>query len=399
MKQHSSLLTLRHCLLFLCTFGIPWLAQGILPSLFLIALAVLIVFLSELLCEKKEVLRYVPLVLWALLFLPQFNELGFLSKTIPLLYSIFRIAFKVYTMTYDQSRTELYLGIALYAFVALFSAIENAEAFFSLTLFVFLSWLALSTFMLRMLKNPDLAKDRQFILFSGGVSLGMLGVIYLLLSKQFSSFLKAAIQFIYANILLRPVLWFLQAVTWLFRNLYDLITLGTGTLFNSESEHESVWEEIGNYNQHYNFFYTDGVDRKWLFLLIRILAVLLFILIAWIIVHNIKKRTSREESGLTFTKESGTSRARRKQDDQNPSSRIRTAYRKYLKLLNKQRVTVSGSETSDIIAAKTNSLLHNEDASKLRELWLPVRYGNGDDAKAKEAEQLYRSIKKQFKEL
>ncbi len=398
MKLNEQLLTLRHLLLYFCTLGLSWLMAGIVPSLLVSLLVFLVISISSLCDEKHENLRYLPLLLWLCLFLPVFSDAGILSKVLPVIYTAARIHARIRTMTYDQSRTELLLGLALYGVVALFSSLENASAFFSLTLPCFLSWLALSTFMLRMLKNPAVLEDRQYLLYSSGISLGMAAVILLMLSDTFADMLNTVITFIYRNLLLTPVLWLLKGFTWLLKAVYDLFAGFSAGASQAENPFEGIFEEIGSYNEHYEFIYTQGGDTTWLMVLVRVLAVLIVVLIAWMIIRRMRKRQTREESGLSFTKES-TRQNPRSRHSLNPSSRIRNLYRKYLKLADEWQLIENKSEASDRIAAKTDSLLHSDDASRLRDLWLPVRYGEENDDNVQEAEKLYRSIKKQFREL
>ncbi len=398
MNMTEILMTFRHILLYLCTLGISWLLAGFLPSLALAAIIFLAVTISSICDEKAKSLRFLPLLLCLLLFLPAFSSLGILSKAVPVIYACSRIIAGIHGMTYDQTRSEALAGTALYAAVALFSSLENAQAFFSLTLPVFLSWLALATFMLRLLKNPELQNDRQYLLFSSGISLAMLAVIWALLSTTFADLLRNIITFIYQKILLQPILLFLKGVTWLLRTIYDLFAGLSVSGSETENPFEGFFEEIGSYNEHYEFFYTERTDITWLMILVRVIAVLIVILIAWLIIRHMKKRRTREESGLSFTRESTRPR-RRHQEENNPSSRIRALYRKYLLLVQKYQIPSDGSDASDVVAAKTDAMLNSKDASKLRKIWLPVRYGSGSDEDAHQAEELYRSIKKQFREL
>lgn len=398
MKMTELLMTFRHILLYFCTLGISWLMAGFLPSSALAALIILISVISSYCDKKAKNLRFLPLLLCSLLFLPFFSDIGTLGKAIPVIYVAARIFAGIRDMSYDQTRSEALLGTAAYAVIALFSSLDNASAFFSLTLPVFLAWLALTTFMLRLLKNPELQNDRQYLLFSSGISLAMLAVIWALLSKTFTDILKNTITFIYQKILLQPILLFLKGVTWLLRTIYDLFAGMSVSGTETENPFDGFFEEIGSYNEHYEFFYTERTDTTWLMILVRVIAVLIVILIAWLIIRHMKKRRTREESGLSFTRESTRPR-RRQQNDSNPSSRIRALYRKYLLLVQKYQIPSDGSDASDVVAAKTDAMLNSRDASELRRIWLPVRYGSGTDEDAHKAEELYRSIKKQFREL
>ncbi len=398
MNMTELLMTFRHILLYLCTLGISWLLAGFGPASALSLLTILTLLISSYCDRKAKQLKFVPLLLMALLFLPYFSGLGILSKTVPIIYVSARIFADIHGMSYDQTRSEALAGTAVYAAVALFSSLENASAFFSLTLPVFLLWLALITFMLRLLKNPELQNDRQYLLFSSGISLAMLGIIWALLSETFADFLKKAVTFVYQKILLQPILLFLKGVTWLLRTIYDLFAGFSVSHSEAENPFEGFFEEIGSYNEHYEFFYTEHTDTTWLMILVRVIAVLIVILAAWLIIRHMKKRRTREESGLSFTKES-TRPHRRRHDDRDPSSRIRTLYRKYLQLVQKYQIRADGSDASDVIAAKTDAMLKSHDASELRQLWLPVRYGNGSDEDVHRAEELYRSVRKQFREL
>lgn len=398
MKWPDYLLTLRHVLLYLCTLGIGWLMAGPIPVLILMALTIIVMALPVRLKEKNASLRYLPLLLWGLLFLPVFRNVGFVSRIMPVIYTTARILAGIDRLSYDQSRTELFAGGALYAVVALFSSLENAADFFALTLPCFLAWAALATFQLRLLKNPDLQNDRQYLMFSGGISLLMLVIIQVMTSEVFAKALKALIRFVYEKILLTPILLLIRGIAWLLQQFFTLLENIGFEGIHFENDFESVFEEIGSYNEHYEFNYTHGGDLTWLMILTRVIAVLFVILIAWLIIRRMKKRRSRTESGLTFTKES-TVPHRSLEKDHNPSSRIRTLYRKYLKLASRYQIDTDGRDASDIVAAKTDAMLNSKDASKLRRLWLPVRYGHGSDQKAAEAERLYKSIKKQFRDL
>lgn len=398
MNMTELLMTFRHILLYLCTLGISWLLAGFLPSLALAALILLVTSISSFYDEKAKCLRFLPLLLCFLLFLPLFSGIGILSRAVPVIYVSARIIAGIHDMSYDQTRSEALLGTAAYAAVALFSSLENASAFFSLTLPVFLAWLAVMTFMLRLLKNPELQNDRQYLLFSSGISLTMLAIIWALLSKTFADILKNTITFVYQKILLQPILLFLKGVTWLLRTIYDLFAGMSVSGTETENPFEGFFEEIGSYNEHYEFFYTEHTDTTWLMILVRVIAVLIVILIAWLIIRHMKKRRTREESGLSFTRESTRPR-RRAQKENNPSSRIRALYRRYLLLVQKYQIPSDGSDASDIVAARTDAMLSSNDASELRKIWLPVRYGSGGDEEAHKAEELYRSIRKQFREL
>ena len=398
MKWPDYLTVLRHVLLYLCTLGIGWLMAGFMPVLAMILLTMAVVALSSLLKQKNAALRFLPLLLWGFLFLPLFSEVGFVSRTIPVIYTAARIISGIDRMTYDQSRTELFAGCALYAVVALFSSLENAADFFAVTLPCFLAWAALATFQLRLLKNPELQNDRQYLLFSGGISLLMLVIIQVMTSQTFANALKALIRFIYEKILLTPILLMIQGIAWLLQQFFTLLSSIGFSEIHFENDFESVFEEIGSYNEHYEFNYTHGGDLTWLMILTRVIAVLIVILITWLIIRRMRKRRSRTESGLSFTKERSIPHCS-SEKDHNPSSRIRTLYRKYLRLASRYQIDTDGRDASDVVAAKTDAMLNSKDASKLRRLWLPVRYGHGSDQEAAEAERLYKSIKKQFRDL
>lgn len=397
MKWPDLLTICRHVLLYLCTLGISWLFAGPLPAFLMALLTVAVMMLSIILKKHDPGMRWLAMLLWLFLLLPVFENTGFLSRILPVIYTGTRIAANIDSLSYDQTRSELLIGIALYGIVALFSALENAAAFFAMTLPWFLAWLALATFQLRLLRNPDLSHDVRFLSFSAAISLLFLGLVWALLSPRTAELLKALINFVYARILLRPILWFISAVTWLLQQLARLASFLGFAAADHESGFEAVFEEIGSYNEHYDFFYTQGGDTTWLMILVRILAAALIILISWLLIRRMHRRRTRQEASLSFIKE--PSRRRQRHESSEPASRIRLLYRRYLKLADRWQIASDGSQASDRIAERTDALLQSDDASRLRRIWLPVRYGNASDEQAAEAEKLYRRIKKQFREL
>ena len=127
-----------------------------------------------------------------------------------------------------------------------------------------------------------------------------------------------------------------------------------------------------------------------------VIVCILAVIIIYFILKNIRKSSVSPNRNPACRKEKISVYEERKYRDMNENAGIRKIYRKYLKLCQKQNIIINGSNASDVIAGQTRDIIHTDDADRLRDLWLPVRYGNKEGKDTEEAETLLRKIRKSF---
>ena len=319
-------------------------------------------------------------------------------------YLAVRIRNGIYGAEYSAVKTVLVRGCVLegvlLAVILLFAAdllpaVKTAAApYFGL-------FFLLSIYEMRMRRNSGspVSSDRHYALLNLApvILIALIGAAAL--SKTAQQMMKALLKLFYIYVILPPLYLFIRLIIaffWLMR--YPVLWLMS--LFKPSFNMEEALSEFGTIEDSQFYEVTFGEGSGWVELVIRTLIVAAFLLVCWYVLRQISRRRETGYSAGTYTRESLPAKKKEKgfmsfllrQPDP-----VREAYRQYLRLCEKADIPADGRLASDQIMNQTEMYLHTKDAARLRQLWLPVRYGEKKSTGAAEAKELLRKLRKAFR--
>ena len=381
---------LKELCLFFATFGLTYPYEGMAGTLRLTAVFLLCACLCAL-CGKKPV-RYLSLSALVLLIVPPGLKIRF-TLLLPVLLCVMRCVWNSWDYSYDFSKDELKWGIVLYIFFSIFCMIEAGNDYLNTSLPWFAGFFCLSVFVLRLLRTEsDEKPSASYILMNAGITALLGFLICLLLLPQFQSaaagFLSLADRFIFEP-LRELIVWIIGIVFYLPAKFFVWLI---SRLHVNDMQHVEVFE-ITETGSEANPL-IDGSFVPYVRIAAEAIAALILIAVAVFIVYRMRK-TRRYAASADIVRTSVRSPKHAKGILQ--LSGVRSAYRKYLKLCERYRIPLKG-RASDVIAAKSADMTGSDAPYRLRDLWLPVRYGAQEDTASEEAQRLYRQIKASFRE-
>jgi len=295
-------------------------------------------------------------------------------------------------------------SLVLYLILTLINALNgHYQQMMSATLGNFIIWLMLAVFSLRLMRLPA-GDDRRLPALNACLLSGLVLVSFLASRPAVTGAVASLIKILYRYALMPLILVCVVIVC----AIPAAIIYGVAYLIQVSSKGnmhevnikmgESAQELLGEVNE-------SGIVRPdWIRNGLITLGVILFALLAFLIVRRLTARGAPAEEkhrGLvreTITETQGSSKPRYRKPDPHAGS-IRGSYRKYLKLCEKLGIDTDGTLASDGVARDSSRFFSEENAERLRELWLPARYGysSGSSADAKEAADLVRDMAKSIR--
>ncbi len=174
------------------------------------------------------------------------------------------------------------------------------------------------------------------------------------------------------------------------------------SLFRTENQMEQILSEFGAATEELMFEVTYNTGGSWADALFRAIpAVLAVLFLIFLLRRAARQRRTEMLSGGTITRESLNSSRRRGflASLLSPlGDPVREAYRKYLYLCMENSIPADGRLDSLQIQKQTEMKTRSDDAGRLRELWLPVRYGRGKKSDGELARRLLRRISADMKQ-
>ncbi|MCR5793740.1 MAG: hypothetical protein K6G61_00160 [Solobacterium sp.] len=381
---------LKELCLFFATFGLTYPLEGPAGTLRLTAVFLLCAFFGAA-CRKKPV-RFLSLFALVLLAVPPGLKIRF-TLLLPVLLCVMRTVWDNWDFSYDFSKDELKWGSALYIVFSIFGLIEGGNSYLNISLPWFTGFFCLSVFILRLLRTEsDEKASASYVLMNAGIA-ALLGLLVsALLLPQFQS---AAVWFLSLidRFLFEPLR---ELVVWIIGIVFYLPTKLLVWLFSklhvNEMQHVEVFE-ITETGSEANPL-IDGSFVPYVRLAAEAIAAVILIAIALFIVYRMRK-TRNYASSADIVRTALRSPKHAKGILQ--TGGVRGVFRKYMKLCERYRIRTAGI-ASDVITEKSAAVTGSDAPRRLRDLWLPVRYGGRDDTAAEEAQQLYREIKASFRE-
>ena len=374
----------RELLFFLSTFGIRLIMQteGILAVLLACICAFACIYANE-----KGKLRFLALLLCA--------GMPVLMPSVPtiliMILIIVRCMMQKWEYDYDFTVLETEIMIPVFLIFALFTGFDRE--FMKLGIPVFAGFLCLSMFDLRMLRSLTNTEDFSFTAMNLLLSAALGVFVAVIMIPSFGNLVLLAIGKIYAWCIV-PILKILAGIVGFV--VYGIVRIFLWLVsFIQKEEVEMPEMEMGEFGD-YIPKEINMTSHPALMMTGTVIVCILAVIIIYFILKNIRKSSVSPNRNPAFRKEKISVYEERKYRDMNENAGIRKIYRKYLKLCQKQNIIINGSNASDVIAGQTRDIIHTDDADRLRDLWLPVRYGNKEGKDTEEAETLLRKIRKSF---
>ena len=405
MNVMAVISVIREMCLYLASFG--YLTVGMVSpegSLLILGTAVLCCVICQL-YHPDSILKYLPLITCGLMFIRGTAGIQIAAAVPVIVYLFLKIRNGHWEAGYPAVISTLKAGSAAYGIFMFFLVIYASNAakgtniasvpFFAL-------FLILSVFSMRLQRDSALmsfgTKYRLLslvpviltVLLAVLLSSPPVRALFVTLMRLFGEYIVypllvvfAYIMLIIVNILKYPVLWLLRR----------------GGM-HSIDESEMGFEDLGDMSDIFDTGEVTGspiLDMIW-----KALPAILLLALVIFIIRRISRNTgfSAASSG-SYQREAiaqtGPKRRTLKDLLRPPLTPVREAYRQYLKLCASSQIPADGSLASDEVLRLTSQHIPAEDAEKLRELWLPVRYGNMEDNDPAAAKQLIRHIRKQFR--
>ncbi len=383
--------------LFLATLGVLF-SDGAIPSWLTYLLSILIYTLIHHVKLSRNV-RICFTALFAVLFLlrPSFSTFFYIAPLV--LVTLIHLEDRIHPVSYDTVMDHLKFGGAAFfitsSLVMLLSSGKPAD-YYVAALPYLLIWGWLSVFLLRMLRNTDpagLGMRYCAINFLLAV-LFALGSMFLL-SDTFQNIVLFLVVEILRYLIIPVLVFFARIFSWIFLLLQHLAALLFPYIdFNFDV---AVFEENAN---DWSLMESDSTEAPdvplWAVYNYRFLLIILFILIAvWIL-----RRITREKRSVSKT----SVLEREKVEDRrgNPGffrrygKGTRAVFRRFLDLCRRNNVEIHPSDDTKTIVERTAYETGAVSAEKLRDLYLPVRYGEKKDTHEKEAKELLKQIREEM---
>ncbi len=395
---------IREICLYLATFGYLTAGMNSLSSSLLILAASVLCCIASLLYHPDSILKYLPLAFCALMFVQGVSG-AFPAAAVPVIVCLFlKIRSGHWSPGYSGTHTLLNTGTAGYAVMIFLLYVYETHLAANIaraSVPFFTVFLILSVYNLRMLRNSAVTSFGNRYAAMNLIPIAAVTALSLLLTSKPARALASMILHAFYRYVLYPLLILFAFLMLGLLNVLKgpvlwLFALLGGSFGYDESE--MGFESIGE-----TFFpevQTAGTPL-WLSILWRALpALLLAVTAVWMIRRIMQNRGIAAESGAVYQREDLRGRKRGLIADlmRRPLTPVREIYRKYLLLCMKHNIAADGSMASDEIMKASSGMLKSGDPARLRELWLPVRYGRSSDTDGSEAAGLLKHIRKQFRE-
>jgi len=375
---------IRELLLYLSTFGMRLVMEP--KGLYVIVLACICGWLC-IMTQEKGKLRFLPLILCT----GMFYLIPSISSAVIIVYLCVKCFMGKWEYDYDFTLTETLFMIPVFLIFALFTGFNSDYLRLGLPLFI--AFLSLTMFDLRMLRSGRNDKDLSYTGMNALLCFGLGLIVLCMMLPSFTQLIVSILGFVYNKAIL-PVLQILAGIVGIITYAIVKVFLFLFSLINKE-EAEMNEMEMGEFGE----YLPENINmdsHPVLMVAAGMILLMLVVIVMYFLLKKMRKRAVDPNRHLTMQRERILSSDKKRRRDDAENAKIRKIYRKYLKLCEKQNIIIDGSIASDIIAKQTNEIVHNQDADRLRHLWLPVRYGKQEDAETEEAEQLVQNIKKSF---
>ena len=385
---------LSEAFLYLSTFGLGLIEESWISVVRFLTILLLSGWLCVRMRHQKGILKYLPLVLLVLMIVPA--ETFHVSLVLPAGILIFRCVFGFWEFNYDTAMAHLKAGSLLYLLLSIFFTLGIGSYYFDHSLPWFVLFLMAHVFMLRILRDENVSLlDRRYVLLNAGVCIASGLLVIVLFLPQMQNVYLFIVRSIYGY-LIQPALHGFGRLIYYVLYAGSVFVQWLAGFFNIHIEPAVPDMEIGDAGEEMSFI--DGEDGMAasgeLFWQIAA-AVLLVLAVLWII-RMMRKAGEHAPSADLRVIRSSAGPVQRKKRTRTASS-VRASYRKYLKACAKKNIPCDGSAASDQIAFETDKLLKDESGRKLRELWLPVRYGEKPDENVQEVKSLVQMIRSRFR--
>ena len=350
--------------------------------------------------KARGALRFLPLLLFAPAFLLA-RDLASAVLPVPvLLLMLLRARRRSWRGDHELVKKLFKVGIVVYPLLLGFIALaELFNRFLADTLPLFVVWLLLTVFNLRLLRNSDTANfGGQFRVLNAAMVLGVALVGFLLGTDLAVTAFLTLIRLIYSYVigpLFFVALCIFTVVPAALGYLFGLLMRLMRGLLGSQEVPEMDLAGFAIEFPEYDGSATES--SVWLQRAAAAVLVILFLLIVFFIVRKlVSRRKAPPRPPRTLERESvAVKTGRRRGYGNSPAERVRAAYRKYLVLCGGLNIPVDGSAASDVIRDSSAPYTGEEDTQALREVWLRARFSGGEitDAEAKGTRQMVRRMK------
>ncbi len=383
--------------LFLATLGVLF-SDGMIPSWLTYLLAIAVYSLIHHVKLSRNV-RICFTSLFALLFLlrPSFSTFFYVTPLV--LVTLLHLEDRIHPVSYDAVMDHLKFGGAAFfltSFLVMLLSSGKPADYYVAALPYALVWGWLSVFLLRMLRNTDPAGlgMRYFMINFLLAVLFALGSMFLL-SDTFQNIVLFLLVEILRYLIIPVFVLFARIFSWIFLLLQRLAAMIFPYIdFNLDvagfEEGALDWSVMESDS-------TEVQDiPQWLIYNGRFVLIILFILLAVWILHRITRekrsvsKTSVLEREKIVEKRGNTGLFRRY------GRGTRAMFRRFLDLCRRNYVEIRPSDDTKTIVERAAYETGAMSAEKLRDLYLPVRYGDKKDTYEKEARDLYRQIREEM---
>ena len=282
------------------------------------------------------------------------------------------------------------------AFLSYTIAVSRGALYAEFSLPFFLLWCLITVFLLRILRSESFLQEGSFLRYNL-LSMALLAVLALaLVSKGFQYLLMMGIMGIYVYGILPILLFVIDAGIFLLNALGRFLGL-----FIKDLHFEFPEQQI-DLNLDFSFGEEAAAEAakrpEWIGFALRTGALLLAgILFFLFLRHFFSRIRPAESSGSSVVRSSFTVEGTAKKKKRPFLRRgTREVYRRFLKACTREGISVRGA--SDEIAAAADRLSEDDLAAQLREIYLPVRYGQKEDLREREAKELLRQWQKEVKQ-
>ena len=357
------------------------------------------IILFMLMRNVKSVWRFAPILVFVPVFILAKGVVGYIWPVPLVILLLMRAATGSWSA--EHNRTQLLFKIMpfVYAVITLLSKASALYCRYSLP--YFLAWLLISVVVMRMLRAPGLdALGTRFKILNVLLVVVIAGLVFLLSSDVCLNAIKVAFVFCYNKLIMPIFLVVVYACIALPGVIYYIIKLicalfGGGELPSAEAV---IGEAI---NEEYRDTFEFKEAPEWIGKAAAAAGIIILLVICILIFRKLLAKKSDDQEDLTeFHRESvdvpQPLRSKRRFSFSNsPEDVVRSSYRHYLELCEKNDVTVDGSNASDIISRESVPFAGKESPEKLRDLWLPARYSelaiSPEDAK--ESKELLKDMR------
>ncbi len=350
--------------------------------------------------RQRSILRFLPLLLLIFCWLIPGSTLANYILLIPaVIYMIYLVAKKIYEPDCYQQKDIFSIYWKVFIVFALFAALLGARsAVTAIAIPAGLICMACSVLLQQTLRHdPEVYCQPRYQVISI-VVIGAVCVCALFLSS--SAFLNACLRFlqIIYNRVIAPILMaIVYVIIFIINGIVQLISLFH---INISTSSEGLEIDMSGFSARdvlgiEEDVVTDGQILERILIAIAIIAAAVIL----ILLFRALSRRTRSQSPEPERKETRTSIQRNSpsasENATGSVARVRTQYKKFLKLAFQQSVQPDKSDTSAEINRKYRHIFDSHATEELRDLYIEARYnGKATNEDAQRAKKLYSDIKK-----